>query len=245
MESIRILQDTYEKLYALSTPIAKFLEKNLPCVSPNWKRYCVDEVLKRKTENGDEFLQDRDFYQLDVYYLLKVLLAERNWNVLKEIFPENQFYTDENRKLFRNVQKIRNSVAHPKLKSYTEKDYIYWSSILEKTARVFGAELGSLIAELHHAEKDKLFNFICERTFNITMNSPHFKELPQKKQESIARTKQRLQDQTTAAGIMALFEDSYFLRKGQPIREGLEEYHLPTFEDVMDDVRKFYYGFLK
>ena len=73
------------------------------------------------------------------------------------------------------------------------------------------------------------------------MNSPHFRELPEDKQKSIARTKKRLQAQTTAAGIMALFEDSYFLHKGQAIKEGLEEFHLPTFEDVMDEVKDFYY----
>ena len=112
---------------------------------------------------------------------------------------------------------------------------------LEQAAKLFGKELGQLVADLHKSEKEKLFNFISERTFDITMNSPHFKELPQSKQESIKRTKQRLQDQTTAAGIMALFEDSYFLKKGQPIKEGLEEYHLPTFEDVMSEVRDFYY----
>lgn len=124
-----------------------------------------------------------------------------------------------------------------------EKDYASWNSTLERTANLFGKELGELIAELHHTEKENLFNFICERTFDITMNSPDFKKLPLENQQSIKRTKKRLQAQTTAAGMMALFEDSYFLSKGQPIRKGLEEFNLPTFESIMDDVRKFYYGF--
>ena len=241
MEPIYILQSTYEKLYALSSPIAEFLESMLPCISANWKRDCVDEILKRETDWGEEFINDRIFDELDISYLLKILLSEKNWIPLHEMFPENNFFVEENYRLLRSVKKIRNSVAHPKLRSYTEKDYNRWNSILEQAAKLFGKELGQLVADLHKSEKEKLFNFISERTFDITMNSPHFKELPQSKQESIKRTKQRLKDQTTAAGIMALFEDSYFLKKGQPIKEGLEEYKLPTFEDVMDEVKDFYY----
>lgn len=246
MESIYILQSTYEKLYALTKPIAEFLENNLPCIAPNnWKFYCIDEVLKTDLKDGREKFVDRKLHELDVYYLLKVLLDDRNWKALADLFPENNFYSKENKRLLLDVKEIRNTVSHPRIDGYDEKDFVEWTAKIESAARLFGTELGELIAELHRAEKEKLFKFICERTFDITMNSPDFKKLPQHKQESIARTKQRLSDQTTAAGIMALFEDSYFLKKGQPIKEGLEEYHLPTFEDVMDDVRKFYYGFTK
>ena len=244
MESIYILQKTYENLYVLTKPIAEFLEKNLPCVAPNnWKFYCIDEVLKTETKNGTEKFVDKNLYELDVYYLLKVLLDDRNWKVLKDLFPEDNFYSDENKRLLFAAKEIRNAVSHPRIGGYDERNFLDWTEKLESIARLFGKELGELVADLHKSEKDRLFNFICERTFDITMNSPHFKDLPEKKQKSIARTKQRLQDQTTAAGIMALFEDSYFLNKGQPIKEGLEAYHLPTFEDVMDEVRKFYYGF--
>ena len=243
MESIYILQNTYEKLYALSSPILAFLEERLPLISSTWKRTCVDEVLKTEFKDGREKFVDRKLKELDIYYLLKVLLDDENWFALKNLDLSDNFYSDDNRTLLFETQKIRNNVAHPRIEKYDESDFHSWNNTLERTARLFGKELGELIAELHQAEKDKLFNFICERTFDITMNSPDFKKLPQNKQDSIARTKKRLQDQTTAAGIMALFEDSYFLRKGQPIKEGLEEYHLPTFEDVMDDVRRFYYGF--
>lgn len=241
MESIYILQKTYENLYVLTKPIAEFLEKNLPCVSPNWKRYCIDEVLKTEMKDGREKFVDKHLSELDVYYLLKVLLDDRNWKVLKELEAENSFYSDDNKKLLNEVKFIRNNVMHPNVENYDEQDFINWTIKIESVARLFGAELGSLVADLHKSEKEKLFNFIKERTFDVTMNSPHFKNLPKTKQESIARTKQRLQDQTTAAGIMALFEDSYFLKKGQPIKEGLEEYHLPTFEDVMEEVKDFYY----
>lgn len=237
MESIYILQKTYENLYALSAPIAEFLEKNLPCISPNWKRDCVDTVLEERISFDNRI----GFQELDVYYLLVVLLDDRNWDALKELFPSDNFYSKENRDLLFRTKEIRNTVSHPRVGGYDENDFYNWENTLKETANLFGKNLGQLVADLHKSEKDRLFNFIAERTFDITMNSPHFKDLPQSKQKSIARTKQRLQDQTTAAGIMALFEDSYFLEKGQSIKKGLEEYNLPTFEDVMDDVRAFYY----
>ena len=242
MESIYILQKTYENLYVLTKPIAEFLEKNLPCVNPNnWRYYCIDDVLKTESKDGKEHFVDKNMSELDIYYLLKVLLDDRNWLVLKDLFPEDDFYSDENKSLLYDVKNIRNSVMHPRIEGYNENDFHNWTETISKAAKLFGKELGQLVADLHKKEKDELFNFICERTFDITMNSQDFKKLPQHKQNTIARTKQRLQDQTTAAGIMALFEDSYFLKKGQPIKEGLEEYHLPTFEDVMEDVKDFYY----
>lgn len=242
MESIYILQKTYENLYALTKPVAEFLEKNLPCVAPNnWRFYCIDDVLKTESKDGVKRFIDKTLYELDVYYLLKVLLEDRTWKVLKDMFPENDFYSDKNKKLLYEVKQIRNDVAHPRIEKYTEQDFIDWTEKIEAVANLFGKNLGQLVAGLHKSEKDRLFNFIAERTFDITMNSPDFKKLPQSKQESVARTKKRLQEQATAAGIMALFEDSYFLHKGQPIKEGLEEYHLPTFEDVMEEVKDFYY----
>ena len=216
-------------------------EKRLSLAPNNWKYYCIDDVLKSERKDGTEKYVDRNLDELDIYYLLKVLLDDRNWKVLKDLFPENDFYSDKNKRLLLDVKEIRNTVMHPRIEVYDESDFNDWTEKIKETAKLFGSELGQLLADLHKSEKDRLFAFICERTFDITMNSPDFVKLPRHKQESIARTKQRLQDQTTAAGIMALFEDSYFLKKGQPIKEGLEEFHLPTFEDVMDDVRDFYY----
>ena len=74
MESIYILQNTYEKLYALSIPILAFLEERLPLISSTWKRTCVDEVLKTEFKDGREKFVDRELKELDIYYLLKVRL---------------------------------------------------------------------------------------------------------------------------------------------------------------------------
>ncbi|MBQ8681087.1 MAG: hypothetical protein IJ530_15250 [Treponema sp.] len=239
MESIYILQKTYENLYALSFPVLDFLERNLPRISSTWMRSCVYDVLEKDFSSED--ITKRELKEFDIYYLFKVLLTDTNWNSLKNLDATDDFYTDYHRSLLFDVKKIRNDVAHPRIEKYTEQDFIDWTGKIEAVANLFGKELGQLVADLHKSEKDRLFNFIAERTFDITMNSPDFKKLPQSKQESVARTKKRLQEQATAAGIMALFEDSYFLHKGQPIKEGLEEYHLPTFENVMEEVKDFYY----
>ena len=242
MESIYILQKTYENLYALTKPVAEFLEENLPCVAPNnWRFYCIDDVLKTESKDGAKRFVDKTLYELDVYYLLKVLLEDRTWKVLKDMFPENDFYSDKNKRLLYEVKKIRNDVMHPRIEKYMEQDFIDWTRKIEDVAKLFGKELGQLVADLHKSEKEKLYNFISERTFDITMNSPHFKDLPQSKQESINRTRERLYAQTTAAGIMALFEDSYFINRGKPIQKSLDEYNLPTFESIMDKVIDFYY----
>lgn len=239
MESIRILQDTYEKLYLLTEPIYNLMEKEFPKIK-NWKTKC-DKILNAHT-NG-KIKEWSYFFELDLYYLLVLLEAE--WQEVSEL-SNSDFFSEKNKKLFVSkwefsIQSIRNDVAHPENWDYQEDTYQSWTNSLNDAACALGENLKELRLSVHKSEKEKLFNFIAERTFEITMNSPHFKELPQSKQESIARTKKRLKDQTTAAGIMALFEDSYFLKKGQPIKEGLEEYKLPTFEDVMDEVRDFYY----
>ena len=242
MESIRILQDTYEKLYVLSEPIRAFLEERLPCVAPNnWKKYCVYDVLNTDGDPED----DKDFSQLDVYYLVKVLLADRNWNALKELFPGSGFYTESNKKLLKAVKRIRNKVAHPQIRRCTENDYIEWTHTLDDAARLFGKNLHQLIADLHENEKENLLEFIFTHSTNITMSSPKYPSLSEKTRKAIEETKERLKLQTTAAGIMALFEDAYFLGHGSFVRDELNAAGLPTFEDIMEKVQRHYYGFSK
>lgn len=49
-----------------------------------------------------------------------VLLDERVWHPLKEmLLDERNFFTNENYKLLKDVQKIRNEISHPSLTIYT------------------------------------------------------------------------------------------------------------------------------
>ena len=44
MESIRILQDIFGRLYAVAIPMRDFLEDELPHVSKNWWYDCVVQL---------------------------------------------------------------------------------------------------------------------------------------------------------------------------------------------------------
>ena len=234
MESIRILQDTYEKLYALSAPVVDFLETNLPRISNTWKRKCVDEIFEMK-------VLDRELTEFDIYYLLKILLHEKNWNKLKNLDSNDDFYTEYNKELLSEVKKIRNEIAHPRIGGYDEDDLKNWNAKIERAANLFGKEINDLVIGLHKTEKDRLLSFIREHTFDITMKPSNFEKLSPKVQESIKRTRERLESQNTAGAIMALIEENYFLEKGKFIYDELVSHSLPTFEDMMDDLRKFYY----
>ena len=50
MESIRILQDTYEKLYAITPPLGDLIEDALRARSPQfWRDDYVTPILHRRT----------------------------------------------------------------------------------------------------------------------------------------------------------------------------------------------------
>lgn len=159
METIRVLQKTYENLYVLSTPIVLFLEAHLPVLSPNWKNEFVDKVIDeikegRNTENRV------NLYDLDVYYLIKILRRKEIWYPLKSLFPEEgAFFTDENRKLFKDVQQIRNDISHPSLQKYSYKDYEH-NSDLKKDLCYIIKERGNDAA--HGAEVDYSNRFLSD-----------------------------------------------------------------------------------
>lgn len=74
MESIRILQDIFERLYAVAIPMRDFLENELPHVSKNWWYDCVESSLSHDsnylyTDSSKDNLDD-----VDIYFLTKILL---------------------------------------------------------------------------------------------------------------------------------------------------------------------------
>ena len=236
MESIRILQDTYEKLYALSKPIAEFLQEHLPCISPNWKSECVDNALK--TNIG--FSNDRIFEQLDVYYLLVILLDNNNWNAMKELFSQENFFSRENKRDLERVRAIRNTISHPKLKNYTTEDLKKWNSQISYVATLFKADLQKLLENLHKEEKGKLLAIINE---NVILPALACETLDADIKTSILGTQKRLEVQNTAAGIIAFFDDALRSRRGKRIYEALKSVGLKGFEDITDIVKDSYYGF--
>lgn len=239
MESIRILQDTYEKLFALTRPIAHFLEEKLPAISSQWKRECVDEIIKAEFPDGSAKYVNRKLEDLDIYYLLKVLLNDKNWKRLSEIEPLNQFYSPLNKEVLIDVAKIRNKVSHPHVTPVTMEDYISWKTTIETAARLFNVNLDILIAELHQEEKSRLLTIIRSKVIEPALKC---KELDESTKERIRGTLTRLEVQNTAAGIMYFFEDALRARGGIQIKDTLHAHSLTAFEDIAEEVSNVYYG---
>ena len=135
------------------------------------------------------------------------------------------------------VLSIRNTVAHPEnmepLTAYyhlphdkTNQKYIKykkWDESLEEAAHALGFSLGEEICRVHQKEKEELEKVIFENSTSITMNSPEWKNdiLSADVKAGIKRTRERIETQSTAAGIMDFFKDAQFLGKGKNIKEEL------------------------
>ena len=239
MNTIRILQKTYEMLYVLSKPVKKYLQKKLPEISVNWKTDCIGNVLKVDLKDGTSRQSNKTINQLDIYYLLKVLLTNKNWNRLKARFPMDPLYSIENKELLVEIKELRNTVAHPTLDHYTNADFNAWKNKIEKAAKLFDSDLGTLLFDLHFQEKQKLLLFIEKKVINPALES---NVLDIETRESVIETKERLEIQETAEGIISFFEDALRASGGIKIKEILHSKHLTAFEDIADDIFKMYYG---
>ena len=261
MESVRILQDTYEKLFVLTAPLAELMQDVFPewKGENEWKLYCNKILVQCSSWNHREW---SNFCELDLYLLLHIL--KTSWDGLKASVGD--FFNDENEEIFISdaefsVLSIRNTVAHPEnmepLGKYfhlpndkTNPNYVKykkWDDSLENAAKALGFSLGQRICELHQKEKEKLMKVILENSTNITMNSEQWKKkiLSEDTRAKVEETRRRIETQSTAAGIMDFFKDAQFLGKGQSVKEELEKYGLPTFESIWDKIWLQYYGFSK
>ncbi|MBR1404405.1 MAG: hypothetical protein IJ558_09510 [Treponema sp.] len=203
MESIRILQDTYEGLYAITSPIVDLLESELTKVT-SWKQKC-DSILKKHT--GGKIKEWSYFCELDLYYLL--ILLKEEWNDL-ESFSDSTFFTDDNKKLFvseneNSVLNIRNNVSHPENWDYDINQYRIWKKVLKKAAIELGSSMEELLYELHKPERERMLSYILDNTTNITLKSD---KLPDDIRNSVLHTRDMLKSQMTAAGIITFFSDA-------------------------------------
>lgn len=240
MESIRILQDTYEKLYAMTPLLGDLLETEFSNFSNlDWKDYYVDSFLQRKKVFNKEWKKLRE---IDCYYLLELL--RENWDLFAKN-SDTDFFTRENFNLFVNrrnrnsIIRIRNEVSHPEYWDYNTETYRSWKDSLEKAAEELGSDMKELLYELHRPEKERLLKFIFENTSNITLQSD---KLPDDIRKSVERTKSIMEQQTTAAGIIAFFSDALKSLRGQQVVAELQKLGLPLFEDIKDEVFDMYYG---
>lgn len=230
MESIRILQNTYENLYVLAKPVRDFLQEKLPLVQKDW-HWLVDDILQKTLHKYDS----ADFEELDIYYYLKILLYKDVWFVLKKEFHGNW---SENKDILHKVLDIRDTISHPSLTIYTKSDYDLWTAQIESAARLFGAELSELKAELYNSEKEALLNLILSKVVNPALQNPNLSE---KMKESIKNTQERLEQQNSAQGIILFFEDSLNSIRGREIKEEFHKNNLLAFEDIKGKVDDLYF----
>ncbi len=234
METIRILQNIYEDLYAARLPLSQFLENRLPVLSSQWKRECVERVLNEKV--------DKNFNELDIYYLIQILTDDKNWNDLQNCFPQDSYYfLEENKRLYKKVKKIRNDIMHPSLNSFTYNDFLNYENAINSFVNIFSPDktLRQLVFELHLSEKEKLLGLIKANVINPALEC---KNLPENIKQSVENTLERLEMQNTAQGIIAFFNDALNSKQGQEICAVLHQNNLKAFEDIKSKIEETYYS---
>lgn len=86
MESIRVLQDTFEWLYALSFPFGEYLDSHLCKLDKNW----FTSIFLADEKNPDNYIGKSRASDLDIYYQAKLLT--NNWYKLKKAFPQRKTF---------------------------------------------------------------------------------------------------------------------------------------------------------
>lgn len=237
METIRILQDTYEKLYVITPLLAELLESEMPKTSPQWKQEC-DGILGQDDSCKKQWSY---FHELDSFYLLKLLKSK--WDELADK-SDTEFFTNENKRLFvsnngDSIFSIRNEVAHPEQWDYELDLYDRWNTSLAQAAKELGFNLTELLRQYHEPEKQRILKIINDAVIAPALDCT---ELPAEIRRSVENTQNRLKLQTTAAGIIAFFTDALHSNTGKYICETLHAHKLKAFEDIEDVVRNAYFG---
>lgn len=73
MESIRVLQDIFEQLYALSFPMGQYLDSHLPKLEKD--RF--NKIFLDEESNPDNYRYKSCASDLDIYYQAKLLKKSR------------------------------------------------------------------------------------------------------------------------------------------------------------------------
>lgn len=233
MDTIHILQKTYEQLYVARIPLLKYLSERLQAVSRNWEEDCVDRVL----DNPER----KDFSDLDIYYLIRIFLDSQNKRQILTVFPDDKDIYKGNMDLFRFIKNLRCDVMHPSFESYTYETFQEWTESIEKFIHIFDPtkSLEDYTKEIHQKEKDKLLNIIKTKVINPALKSQN---LSKKTKKNIQNTLDRLEVQDSAEGIIAFYEDALKSNQGQMIGVELEANKLKSFEKIAPMIFKEYYS---
>ena len=233
METIHILQKTYELLYVALIPLLNYLSDRLPAISSTWKRDCVERVLNERNS--------RDFSELDIYYLILILQDKENQSRILEMFPQDRLIYEDNSKLFLNIKDLRCDIMHPSFVNYTFEDFVRWTNTIESFIHVFNSEksLSDYTLDLHQNEKNRLLNIIKN---NVLLPALSSKNLSQEIKNSVQNTMDRLENQQSAEGIILFFTDALRGNRGKEIAKELEKNGLQSFETIKTIVLQEYYS---
>lgn len=233
METIHILQKTYELLYVARIPLLNYLSDRLPAISSTWKRDCVERVLNERNS--------RDFSELDIYYLILILQDKENQSRILEMFPQDRLIYEDNSKLFLNIEDLRCDIMHPSFVNYTFEDFVRWTNTIESFIHVFNSEksLSDYTLDLHQNEKNRLLNIIKN---NVLLPALSSKNLSQEIKNSVQNTMDRLENQQSAEGIILFFTDALHGNRGKEIAKELEKNGLQSFETIKTIVLQEYYS---
>lgn len=238
MESIRILQDIFERLYAVSIPMRDFLEDELPHISKSWWYDCVESSLG-KDSIGTHLVSDKDnLDDVDIYFLTKILL--KYWEALRQKSPNNRLYTREHKENFRRLQELRNMIAHPEHRHYTDTEYWQAVKTIDTAADFFGHTVQNLLLELHQQEKAKILGIIQQKVLAPAIACD---TLDPDIKKSVVDTLDRLRKKGTAREIVDFFTDALDAKRGKVVYAALKANGLTGFEDIKSLVLGCYYGF--
>lgn len=233
MESIRILQDTYELLYALSFPMGKYLDTHMPKLNPNWFDNFLAGEKKQKQFEGKNCASD-----LDIYFQAKIF--KNYWFALQRQFPdEYKFYNQKNKYLITDIQEIRNNIMHVDHSDFTYSDFLTFQKKIQEAAKLFNSNIDELIIELHNKEKKKLLEIIKKEVLNPAIES---EKLNNDIKASVKDTLNRLSSKASAREIHEFFHDALNAKKGKEVYSELKKSTLKGFEDIIDLIDQVYYS---
>lgn len=234
MESIRILQDTYELLYALSFPMGKYLDSHMPKLHPNW----FQELFIANKEYKREFEGKTCASDLDIYFQTQLL--NRYWEGLKRNFPnEYDFYKQKNKVLITDIQNIRNSTMHVDHSDITYNDFSKNRNKIREAAKLFDSTIEELIDNLHNEEKNKLLSIIKREVLEPAIDC---QILNKDIKESVKDTLNRLSSKSSAREIHEFFKDALNAKKGKEVYAELKAFKLKGFEDIALLIEEAYYS---
>lgn len=240
MEKVRLFQDMLENLYALTPPTRMFVQKYFSKLNKNW----FDDYVCPQLDKDYNYKVDLDIEDIDIYVLLKVLI--NNWELLKNECPEcAEFKNANNLKLLSKVKRIRNHVAHLHESHYVSYDvYKNDEDILNEFAGFLGTSLAFCKKKMYEKENKAILKFVFEETSDPAIE--HEDDFPPDIIESIKKTKEVLLSKNTAKEIYDFIENAILnSERGHEIAATVKNNNLKSFENIFEDLKKRYFGFVQ